>query len=69
MTVTAGGMITKDRKAVLTEKLADAARGIPVFGLKFVRIQHSPGETFFHYICDDHNGGRHYLEVAVKERI
>lgn len=61
--------IPKVRKAVLVEKLAAAAAAIPVMGLKLVRISHAPGDTFFHYVCDDEDGTRHYLEIALKERI
>ena len=70
VTTTKGGMLTKDRKAILTEQLSEvAALRARVFGLTFVRIAYSPGDTFFHYICDDDKGGRHYLEVSVKERV
>ena len=64
-----GVTVSKDRKAVLAEKLAAAAASIGVYGLTFVRISHSPGYPFFHYVCDDPQGGRHYLEVSIHERI
>ena len=68
-TRTEGGMLTKDRKAVLMEKLVERIQNISVFGLKYVRHQYSPGDMFCHLIYDDDQGGRHYLEVKLTEKV